>query len=107
MTRLPSRIDPRSSEFRDNAAQMEALVAELQDRLRQTNTGRGEEARAKHLARDKLLPRERIEALLDPGSPFLELASLAASGLYGDEAPAAGLVAGIGRVHGKEVLVVV
>jgi len=106
MTRLASRIDPRSSGFRDNAAQMESLVAELQDRLRQTNAGGGEEARAKHLARDKLLPRERIEALLDPGSPFLELAPLAASGLYGDEAPAAGLVAGIGRVHGKEVLVV-
>jgi len=106
MTRVATRIDLRSSEFRDNAAQMESLGVELQGRLKQASAGGDEETRAKHLARGKLLPRERIEALLDPGSPFLELSPLAASGLYGDEAPAAGLVAGIGRVHGKEVLVV-
>ena len=106
MTRIASRIDPKSAEFSDNAANMQALVAELRQRLSVAGAGGGEEARAKHLARGKLLPRDRIEALLDPGSPFLEIAPLAAGGMYGDEAPAAGLVAGIGRIHGRELLVV-
>ncbi len=106
MTRIASRIDPRSAEFGENAAHMQSLVAELRQRLALAGTGGGEEARVKHLARGKLLPRDRIEALLDPGSPFLEIAPLAAGGMYGDEAPAAGLVAGIGRIHGRELLVV-
>ena len=106
MTRIASRIDPKSAEFSDNAANMQALVAELRQRLAVAGAGGGEETRAKHLARGKLLPRDRIEALLDPGSPFLEIAPLAAGGMYGDEAPAAGLVAGIGRIHGRELLVV-
>jgi len=106
MTRIASRVDAGGTDFRDNTAHMEALVAELRRRLAQAAAGGGEEARAKHLARDKLLPRERIEALVDPGSPFLEIAPLAADGMYGDDAPAAGLVAGIGRIRGRELLVV-
>ena len=106
MTRIASRVDAGSPEFRENAAHMADLVAGLRRRQALAAAGGGEAARAKHVARGKLLPRERIEALLDPGSPFLELAPLAAGGMYGDDAPAAGLVAGIGRVHGNEVLVV-
>ena len=106
MTRIASRIDPGSADFGDNAAHTQTLVAELRARLAAAAAGGGEEARAKHLARSKLLPRDRIEALLDPGSPFLEIAPLAAGGMYGDDAPAAGLVAGIGRIHGRELLVV-
>jgi 3-methylcrotonyl-CoA carboxylase beta subunit len=106
VTRLASRIDTGSAEYRDNAAHMSSLVAELRRRQALAALGGGEEARARHVARGKLLPRDRIEALLDPGSPFLELSPLAAGGLYGDDAPAAGVVAGIGRVHGREVLVV-
>jgi len=106
VTRIASRVDIGSPEFRENAAQMAALVAGLQRRQALAAAGGGEAARAKHVARGKLLPRERIEALLDPGSPFLEIAPLAAFGMYDDDAPAAGLVAGIGRIHGNELLVV-
>jgi 3-methylcrotonyl-CoA carboxylase beta subunit len=106
MTRIASRVDTGSAEFRDNAAHMSSLVAELRRRQSLAALGGGEEARARHVARGKLLPRDRIEALLDPGSPFLELSPLAAGGMYGDDAPAAGIVAGVGRVHGREVLVV-
>ena len=105
MTRIASRVDSGSPEFRENAAHMEGLVAGLKRRQAIAAAGGGEAARAKHVARGKLLPRERIEALLDPGSPFLEIAPLAALGMYGDDAPAAGLVAGIGRIHGNELLV--
>ncbi len=106
MTRLVSRIDAGGADHRENSAQMQALVADLRTRLTVAATGGGAEARAKHVARGKLLPRDRIEALLDPGSPFLELSPLAAGGMYGGDAPAAGLVAGIGRILGKELLVV-
>jgi 3-methylcrotonyl-CoA carboxylase beta subunit len=106
MTRIASRVDAGSPEFRENAAHMAGLVAELKRRQAQAAAGGGDAARAKHVARGKLLPRERIEALLDPGSPFLEIAPLAAGGMYGDDAPAAGLVAGIGRIRGEELLVV-
>ncbi len=106
MTRIASRVDAGGAEFRENAAHMAALADDLRHRQAQAALGGGEEARAKHVARGKLLPRERIEALLDPGSPFLELSPLAAGGMYGDDAPSAGVVAGIGRVLGSEVLVV-
>jgi acetyl-CoA carboxylase carboxyltransferase component len=106
MSLIASRMDAGSAEFRENAAHMASLVAELKRRQSLAAAGGGEEARAKHIARGKLLPRERIEALLDAGSPFLEIAPLAAGGMYGDDAPAAGLVAGIGRIHGNELLVV-
>jgi len=106
MTRIVTRVDAGSAEYRENAAHMRALVADLRSRLARAATGGGAEARAKHVARGKLLPRDRIEALLDPGSPFLEIAPLAAGGMYGDEAPGAGLVTGIGRILGRELLVV-
>ena len=106
MPALRSQLDPRSQDFRDNAAQLESLVADLKGELARAAQGGGEKARAKHTARGKLLPRERVRALLDPGSPFLEIAPLAAHGLYDGAAPCAGLVAGIGRVHGQDVLVI-
>jgi 3-methylcrotonyl-CoA carboxylase beta subunit len=103
---LESRIDARSPDFRANAERLQALVADLKAQLERTAAGGGEKAREKHTSRGKLLPRERVRALLDPGSPFLELSPLAAHGMYEDAAPAAGLLTGIGRVHGQEVVVV-
>jgi len=103
---LQTRLNPRSAEFAANAQAMQALVADLRARLAQVAQGGGEAARAKHTARGKLLPRERVAALLDPGSPFLEIAPLAALGLYDDAAPGAGLIVGIGRVSGRECMVV-
>ncbi len=103
---IQSHIDPRSPEFLDNREHLKALVEELDRRLARAALGGGEKARDKHAARGKLLPRDRIAGLLDPGSPFLEIAPLAAEGMYDDQAPAAGMIAGIGRVHGMEVLVI-
>jgi len=85
---------------------MRELVAQLRQRLDEVAQGGGEAARAKHVARGKLLPRERIDLLLDPGTPFLELSPLAAHGMYGGEAPGAGLITGIGRVAGRECVIV-
>ncbi len=106
MSVLTSQLDPRSTEFTDNVAYHRALVEELDRRLARAADGGGEKARNKHTERGKLLPRDRIAALLDPGSPFLEIAPLAAEGMYDDAAPGAGMVAGIGRVQGLEVVVV-
>jgi len=106
MSVIASQIDPRSPEFQANAAQLRAAVDDLHRELAKAAEGGGEKARDKHTARGKLLPRERIRALLDPGSPFLELSALAAHGMYDDAAPAAGLITGIGRVNGIEVVVV-
>ncbi|HEX7112507.1 MAG TPA: carboxyl transferase domain-containing protein [Mizugakiibacter sp.] len=106
MSVLATHIDPRSPEFHANHAQLRGLVENLRRQLERTAEGGGAKAREKHTARGKLLPRERIRALLDPGSPFLELSPLAAHGMYEDQAPAAGLIAGIGHVHGTEVVVV-
>ena len=103
---IESRVDTRAPEFAANDAQLRGLVAELERRLARVAQGGGEKARQKHVERGKLLPRERIRALLDPGSPFLEIAPLAAEDMYDGQAPCAGLVAGIGRVDGREVLVV-
>jgi 3-methylcrotonyl-CoA carboxylase beta subunit len=103
---IESALNPRSEQFRANAAAMQALVADLRARLAKVAEGGGEAARARHLARGKRLPRERVELLLDPGTPFLELSPLAAQGLYGDEAPAAGIITGIGRVSGRECVIV-
>ncbi len=89
-----------------NAEAHAGLVADLTEQLRRVALGGGERARERHTARGKLLPRERVDALLDPGSPFLELSPLAAHGMYGGEAPAAGIITGIGRVAGREVVVV-
>ncbi|HUH07095.1 MAG TPA: carboxyl transferase domain-containing protein [Egibacteraceae bacterium] len=106
MEMLRSVADPASEEFRRNADAHTALVAELQTRLSQARQGGGEKARQRHSDRGKLLPRERVDALLDPGSPFLELSALAAGGLYDGQAPGAGLITGIGRVSGREVVIV-
>jgi len=106
MTRLTSHADSRSAEFRDNAAAMQALCATLRERQAAAALGGDAGSRARHVARGKLLARDRVDALLDPGSPFLELSPLAANGMYDDEAPAAGLIAGVGRVQGRLAMVV-
>ena len=87
-------------------AEHEALVADLRAELERVRMGGGEKARERHVARGKLLPRERVDRLLDPGAPFLELSPLAAHGLYDDEAPGAGIVTGVGRVSGRECVIV-
>jgi 3-methylcrotonyl-CoA carboxylase beta subunit len=104
--RLGTSADPASDAYRTNAAAHAELGEELRAKLAAAALGGGTRARERHTARGKLLPRDRVTGLLDPGSPFLELAPLAANGLYGDEAPAAGVIAGIGRVAGREVMVV-
>ncbi|MGI8560478.1 MAG: carboxyl transferase domain-containing protein [Luteimonas sp.] len=106
MPKLRSQLDPRSQAFRDNAAYQRALVEELDRRLARAAEGGGDKARTRHTERGKLLPRDRIAALLDPGSPFLEIAPLAAEDMYDGAAPAAGMVCGIGRVMGQEIVVV-
>jgi 3-methylcrotonyl-CoA carboxylase beta subunit len=103
---ITSTIDHRSEEFGANRAYMEALVADLRQRQAVVARGGSEVARARHVARGKLLPRDRVETLLDPGTPFLEFSQLAAGGLYDGEAPGAGLITGIGRVSGRECLIV-
>src|SRR6202521_3270637 len=106
MPTITTKLDPTSSTFQANAAHMRALVEELKQNVAKISAGGGKEARDKHTGRGKLLPRDRIKALLDPGSPFLEFSQLAAIGLYNDEAPCAGIITGIGRVNGIEVVVV-
>jgi 3-methylcrotonyl-CoA carboxylase beta subunit len=106
MAAFKSPLDPRSATFRSNAKAMKALTDDLKKRLAAISKGGGEEARKKHLARGKLLPRERIRLLLDPGAPFLEFSALAGFGLYPDEVLAGGIVAGIGPVMGRECVVI-
>src|ERR1700716_1476190 len=103
---LETRIDPTSDEFRANREHSLELVGDLRARLAEATAGGGAEAVRRHQARGKLLARERIERLVDPGTPFLELSPLAANGMYDDEAPAAGLITGIGSIEGKEVAIV-
>jgi 3-methylcrotonyl-CoA carboxylase beta subunit len=103
---LASAADPASEAWQANEAAHQELADGLRSRLAAARLGGGEKARARHTARGKLLPRERVDNLLDPGSPFLELAPLAAEGMYDGQAPAAGVIAGIGRVSGREVVVV-
>ena len=103
---IESRLDTRSPEFHANATAMAALVADLREKVARAAAGGGEAARAKHVARGKLPPRERVDALLDPGTAFLEFSPLAAFGMYDDEAPCAGIVTGIGRVAGVECVIV-
>jgi 3-methylcrotonyl-CoA carboxylase beta subunit len=103
---LKSKINPDSEIFRENHAAMEALVEDLRAKVGKIAEGGSERAREKHLSRGKLLPRERVERLLDPGTPFLELSQMAAYGMYEDEVPSAGLITGIGRVSGREVMII-
>ncbi len=99
-------LDPRSDAARVNAGRMNALVQELRATVDRIRLGGGESARARHAGRGKLLPRDRVRLLLDPGAPFLELSQLAAHGLYGGDIPAAGIITGIGRIMGRECVVV-
>jgi 3-methylcrotonyl-CoA carboxylase beta subunit len=103
---LTSQLNPRSEDFKANATAMRVAVGDLNAQLEKIALGGGEATRAKHLARGKLLPRERVEGLLDPDTPFLEVAPLAALNMYNNDAPGAGLIAGIGRVSGVECMVV-
>ncbi|HXV07497.1 MAG TPA: carboxyl transferase domain-containing protein [Burkholderiales bacterium] len=106
MSSIRSNLDLRSAEFGASAAAMGALVADLRGKVELVKQGGGEPAREKHAARGKLLPRERVRNLLDVGSPFLELSQLAAWGMYDNQVPAAGIITGIGRVSGRECMIV-
>jgi 3-methylcrotonyl-CoA carboxylase beta subunit len=106
MTILESKLDPRSADFKANAAAMQDAADDLRTTVAKIAQGGGEDARKKHAARGKLLPRERVQALLDPGTPFLELSQLAAHGMYDAAAPSAGIITGIGRVAGRECVIV-
>ena len=106
MSAIQTQLQPGSDAFAANAAALRAVVDDLQQTQARVAQGGSAAARAKHQARGKLLARERIDALLDPGSAFLEIAPLAALGMYADEVPCAGVVAGIGRVSGVECVIV-
>src|SRR3712207_3124326 len=106
MTRIGTRVDPRSAAFRENVEAFEALLEDLRDRSAEARLGGGEKARLRHEGRGKLPVRDRVEILLDPGTAFLELSPLAAHGMYDGRVPGADLVTGVGRVRGREVVVV-
>ncbi|MFC3579591.1 carboxyl transferase domain-containing protein [Sphingomonas hylomeconis] len=102
---LTTTLSPDSEQFHANARHNRALAERLRSDVAQAALGGTEKARERHTARGKLLPRDRVERLLDPGSPFLEIGQLAANGLYDDEVPGAGVIAGIGRVSGRQVMI--
>ncbi len=106
MAKIISKINPRSPEFIENAAHMQQQVDDLQQKLDIIKQGGGEKSRQRHLSRGKLLPRDRVNALLDAGSPFLELSQFAAYEVYPDNVPSAGIITGIGRVGGQECVIV-
>ena len=106
MSVLSSSADPRSPAFRDNATAMAALVQDLHEQISVAKLGGGEKSRVRHVGRGKLLPRDRVRLLLDPGSPFLELSQLAAHGMYSGDIASAGVITGIGRIKGQECVVV-
>lgn len=106
METLQSRVDPSGAAFGRNESAQRLLVAELGERLRATALGGTQKSRERHVARGKLLPRDRVDRLLDDGSPFLEIAPLAANGMYDDASPGAGVIAGIGLVQGRHVVIV-
>src|SRR5471032_2708827 len=106
MPALKSRIDTRSEDFKANAAFLQRQVDDLRAKAAEIALGGDAKSRERHAARGKLLPRERVDGLLDPGTPFLEIGQLAAYAMYDGEAPAAGMIAGIGRVHGQECMIV-
>jgi 3-methylcrotonyl-CoA carboxylase beta subunit len=106
MSVIKSNLNVRGEEFRANAAVMRETVGDLRQKVAEVARGGSDEARSRHLARGKLLARDRINALLDPGTPFLEVSQLAAYGMYGGDVPAAGVVAGIGRVSDQECMIV-
>ncbi|HEY7990586.1 MAG TPA: carboxyl transferase domain-containing protein [Stellaceae bacterium] len=103
---LKTALDPRSEAFRANAAHMHGLVDDLRARLAEIAKGGGDASRERHLSRGKLLPRDRVNRLLDPGAPFLELSAFAGYKMYPDEVPAGGIITGIGRIAGRECVVI-
>ncbi|HIM46436.1 MAG TPA: methylcrotonoyl-CoA carboxylase, partial [Alphaproteobacteria bacterium] len=107
MAQLPSNVDTGSPEFAENTSAMQALVDVLNSTLTDIRAGGGEKARARHKDRGKMLPRARIQALIDPGTELLEFSALAAHGLYGGDVPAAGIITGIGRVSGRDCILIV
>ena len=106
MTNIRSDLNPRSEEFATNAAAMRALVADLRSKVAEAELGGGETSQKRHVSRGKLLPRDRVAGLIDAGSPFLELSQLAAYGMYGGDVASGGIVTGIGRVAGRECVIV-
>ena len=106
MTLLTTKLEVNSEAFKANAAHNRALVEELRAKVATAALGGGDSHRTRHVARGKLLPRDRVQRLLDPGSPFLEIGALAANGMYDDGAPCAGMICGIGRVSGRECMIV-
>jgi len=106
VAKIISKINTRSPDFIENAEHMHAQVNDLKEKVVEIKLGGNERSRDKHLSRGKLLPRDRVKALLDPGSPFLELSQLAAYKVYDDNIPSAGIITGIGRVAGQECIIV-
>jgi 3-methylcrotonyl-CoA carboxylase beta subunit len=106
MSVIKSKLNPRTAEFKANAERMQGLVFDLREKIQTVSMGGDAAAREKHTARGKMLPRERVNKLLDPGSPFLEIGQLAAWGMYGGDVHSASMIAGIGRVSGRECVIV-
>jgi 3-methylcrotonyl-CoA carboxylase beta subunit len=106
MTIIESKLNPRGEDFKTNAAAMQAIVDDLKGKVAKIALGGGDDARKKHTARGKLLPRDRVQMLLDPGTPFLEFSQMAAYEMYHNAAPSAGVITGIGRVAGQECVIV-
>ena len=104
--KIQSKALPTSEQFQSNRATHKEALAQISEAAQAASMGGGEKSRARHVSRGKMLPRERVANLLDPGSPFLEIGATAAHGMYDGAAPAAGMIAGIGRVEGQEVMVV-
>jgi len=104
--KLDSKIVPRSEDYLANVAAMQSVVDDLKSQIEKIMLGGGDEPRKKHVARGKLLPRDRVQMLLDPGTPFLELSQLAAFNMYNNDAPCAGVITGIGRISGQECVIV-
>ena len=105
MSKITSKINTSSVEFLENKIVMDALVSDLREKVKKIALGGPEKSRKRHLSRGKILPRERVERLLDPGTPFLELSQMAAYECYDDDIPGAGIITGIGRVGGREVMI--
>ena len=103
---LPTKIDSQSEEYRANAEAMQALVQDLESELALARRGGPERSRERHIARGKLLPRERVNALIDDGTEFMELSPLAAHGLYDGDVPSAGLITGVGQVSGRDCVII-
>ena len=103
---LKTQVNTRSDDFSANTEHMQAQVDDLKEKLQTIKLGGGEKSRDRHTARGKLLVRDRVAALVDPGSPFLELSQLAAMDVYGEDVHAAGIITGVGRVNGQECMIV-